>query len=101
MFAKIARAGGPRDGLCLTLVALGLSGCASAQNDRYDRLNSAWQASARAPEAPRQSNPDDTHSNETSLDRAAFIRSVLERNPTVEASRQAWRAALAAACACS
>lgn len=95
MFAKIARSGGPRDGLCLTLLALGLAACASEQTQRYDRLDSAWQASARPARDNRHGREGKVYSAENTLDRAAFVRAVLERNPSLESSRQAWRAALA------
>jgi outer membrane protein TolC len=52
-----------------------------------------WQR-AESAAAPEDSG-DDLFDGATTLDRAQLIRLVLERNPTVAASRDAWRAALA------
>jgi outer membrane protein TolC len=74
-------------GLLLTL-----GGCASTQTRRYDGLASELRRAAPPPGSASERLEVDRISR---LDRAAFVRAVLERNPNLESARQAWRAALA------
>jgi outer membrane protein TolC len=86
-------AAGPRRALLALAAALLLApGCASfEQGARRRALLDAWQESA-----PAASDEDvDPFPGSGSLERAALVRAVLERNPTLAAARQAWRAALA------
>jgi len=97
MFRKNWWAPGPSSGLGIALFALWVSGCAGAQAHRRDQLYSAWRASVPSSETSHPSGAVHGESLATadSLDRAAFVQAVLDRNPSLEASRQAWRAALA------
>lgn len=97
MFRKIWRVPDPCEGLGIVLLALGISACAGAQRQRHDRLYSEWRASALPSEASGNAKADGVRGIESAktLDRATFVRAVLERNPSLESSRQAWRAALA------
>lgn len=79
----------------LLLFSQAAAGCAaSAQTARYDALarELALVASPQRAAEPLADNPFEGHDT---LDRPALIRAVLERNPSVESARQAWREALA------
>ncbi len=75
------------------LVVLSLFGCASSQVAKHNEGLRAELASS-APRASERARGADLSSADR-LDRARLIRAVLERNPSVESARQAWRAALA------
>lgn len=70
----------------LSLLALAISGCAPVSAAHYER---AIQTLAQSPEAP----PPPVFGD--ALERSDLIAAVLKVNPTVEAARQAWQAALA------
>lgn len=85
-----------RPGWSLWVIVTALvAGCASAQTRRYDGLaRDLRDASARPGEredAERRGAIEDA----ARLDRAGFVRAVLASNPSIEAARQGWRAALA------
>lgn len=71
-----------------------LFGCAGQQGERYDRMAAALR---KTPATPRSGAERDGPPFEraAALERRAFVREVLRRNPSIEAARQAWRAALA------
>jgi outer membrane protein TolC len=69
-----------------------LSACASG-GPSYDSLHADVDSSARA---ALHSAPDDERAlTAPVLDRAAFVKAVLDRNPSVDEARMAWRAAVA------
>ncbi|HMR11242.1 MAG TPA: hypothetical protein PKA88_35925, partial [Polyangiaceae bacterium] len=70
------------------MLTIGLSACAGAQNQRHDRLNSAWRASAKPQDGSGGAGSGKGRSLETGqvLDRVTFVQAVLKRNPRVEAS---------------
>lgn len=76
------------------ILAFGLGGCATAQARRYDALSAELRR-----EGGRHAGANGGESLDmgelTRLDRAALIRAVLASNPSAEAARQGWRAALA------
>lgn len=96
MFRKNSWAPSPVEGFGIALFALGLSACAGSQSQRHDRMYSAWRGSARLV-TPSAGSASETRALDTAttLNRAAFVQAVLARNPNLESSRQAWRAALA------
>jgi cobalt-zinc-cadmium efflux system outer membrane protein len=67
---------------CATTYGAPSIGAMRAEYARAEPTAGARQADERALASPR-------------LDRCAFVAAVLDQNPTVEAARQAWRAALA------
>ena len=69
-----------------------LEGCATTGSASYDSLRSDY---ARAATPPSEQTEDDRVIGGPLLERGAFVRAVLHRNPTIESSRQAWRAAIA------
>jgi outer membrane protein, heavy metal efflux system len=74
------------------VLVLAVTGCLSGgQGDRY---RSMQQALARA-QAESVSDAPDPFAGESELTRDALLRSVVERNPTLAASRAAWQASLA------
>ena len=85
------RTGGVIIGFTLIFSA---SGCATSAGSRsYDSAQIDYRRSA-----PQSSRPERkgaaTVLEANVLDRNAYVRAVLERNPTVESARQGWRAAL-------
>ncbi len=94
MFRKIWQASHSREALGTALFVLSLSVCVGAQAQRPDRAYAEETQSRRPSSAANESG---LHAIDTaaSLDRATFVQAVLERNPSLEASRQAWRAAKA------
>jgi outer membrane protein TolC len=70
-----------------------LLGCAASGHDSYAALRS--DADARASADARAAADDDRLLAGPLLGRAAFVRAVLDRNRSIESSRQAWRAAVA------
>ncbi|MFZ1865525.1 MAG: TolC family protein [Polyangiales bacterium] len=71
------------------------TGCAHGQHERYEQLQSALhEAKQRGSEEARPEEPV-FFPSDSPLQREALVRAVLERNPNLEAARQAWRAALA------
>jgi cobalt-zinc-cadmium efflux system outer membrane protein len=74
----------------------GLAGCTHGQRARYDALRSALDdAESRSSPAEDPSIEPASFAVDRPLAREALVLAVLERNPNVEAARQAWRAALA------
>ena len=72
-----------------------LASCASAGGPSYDSLHADVDNAARA---ELRSAPDDERAlTGPSIDRPAYIKAVLDRNPSVEEARMAWRAAVARA----
>jgi outer membrane protein, heavy metal efflux system len=68
-------------------------GCAGpGLASRYQALDREWHREA---ERAAPADPADPFPGAPVLDRAALVREVLRRNPTLQASRYAWRAALA------
>ena len=88
--ARLLRAGGLATGSALILSLFGCAttaGGASHQTARTDYDHSGA--------APRSVPSDTTLGLKASaLDRRAYVRAVLERNPSIESARQGWRAAL-------
>lgn len=80
--------------VCFLILSVGLGGCATAQARRYDGLAAEFRRDSGRRSPARTREPLDVDGL-SRLDRVAFIRAVLARNPTAEASRQGWRAALA------
>ncbi len=80
---------------CLVL-GVGLGGCAHGQRAQYDALQSAIDE-ARPGNSTYDARTAEqaSFSDATALERAALVRAVLERNPNLDAARQAWRATLA------
>src|SRR5262245_9475100 len=75
----------------LVLFAPLLVSCAGPSlTTRHRELEDAWSRSA-----PVRPAGDDPLAGQTTLDRQAFVATVLARNPSIEAARWAWRAALA------
>src|SRR5258705_3896395 len=77
--------------LLLPLVAT--TACATATYTRYHEQTEDWQRAESA--APAADAGDHLFEGAPVLDRAELVRSVLARNPTVRAAREAWRAAIA------
>jgi outer membrane protein TolC len=81
--------------LCAAAAAHALlfaSGCAGSWAPSIREQREAWQrAETRAAEASALADP---FAGAAALERAALVRAVLERNPTLHAARHAWRAAL-------
>ena len=78
----------------LLLPLIAATACATATSTRYrEQTEDLRRAADAAPET--DTGDDDLFEGAAFLDRAELIRRVLERNPTVRASRDAWRAALA------
>ena len=75
----------------LVLFAPLLASCAGPSlTTRHHELEDAWQRSA-----PSHLASDDPFAGHVTLDRRALVAAVLARNPSIEAARWAWRAALA------
>jgi outer membrane protein TolC len=68
-------------------------GCGGGASPSPDSLRSAYDA-AGAPDA-RPTADDERSLSQAELDRSSFVRVVLRRNRSIEAARQAWRAAVA------
>jgi outer membrane protein, heavy metal efflux system len=85
------------------VVLFSLSGCAAtAGNASYRTLRADYDQTARASQAApseRGSLEAGTKSagqtGEATLDRASYVRAVLDSNPTIESARLGWRAAVA------
>ena len=83
----------PSSAYGLGLLLFAAQACATSGSSSYEAMRHDYAAlQTRARSARTQ---DDRALTTSPLDRAALIRAVLDRNPTLEASRQAWRAALA------
>lgn len=92
MCRKIWQAIRSREAFGTTLFVLGLSLCVEARGQRHDDVDAVGPAPARP-----STTATEPHSLDTAeaLDRVTFVKAVLERNPSLESSRQAWRAAMA------
>jgi cobalt-zinc-cadmium efflux system outer membrane protein len=76
-----------------TRLLVTLLGCsASAGSATYRSLQSTYPRSEPLSTSPAE---DTRLLSGPALERASFVRAVLERNPSIEAARQGWRAALA------
>ncbi|MGD8316726.1 MAG: TolC family protein [Myxococcales bacterium] len=71
------------------------SGCAHGQHERYEELQSALRETQRESRSGPVAGEPVAFTPDGPLRRKALVRAVLERNPNLEAARQAWRAALA------
>lgn len=91
--SKISSAWSIRRGWPCVILSVGLAGCATAQARRYDGLAADLRRTAASPRSTGGQSP--AIEALPSLDRIAFIRTVLARNPSIETARQGWRAALA------
>ena len=70
-----------------------LPGCATTRSASYESSRAAsTRATSQAPRAER--NDAALGLESATLDRQAYVRAVLERNPSIESARQGWRAAL-------
>jgi len=75
----------------LLIAALSLAGCASPElGARHRELEKSF--AARAPAATPDD--EDPFARAPELEREGLVREVLRRNPSLDAARQAWRAAL-------
>jgi outer membrane protein TolC len=75
----------------LVLFAPLLASCAGPSlTTRHQALEDAWSRSA-----PARPAGDDPFAGHATLERGALVAAVLARNPSIEAARWAWRAALA------
>jgi cobalt-zinc-cadmium efflux system outer membrane protein len=72
--------------------ALLLLGCATTGTEPYDAMRGE---ADRGAADDRQQAVDDATLNGPVLDRAAYVRAVLDRSRSIESARQAWRAAIA------
>lgn len=70
------------------------SGCAHGQRARYDELESALRDANQTRVDEEQPAESSSFAGDVPLERGALVRAVLARNPSLEAARQAWRAAL-------
>jgi outer membrane protein TolC len=83
------------------VILVSLSGCAAtAGSTSYDTLRADYDQAAGAPKPASDGRrtleakaADGTQ--DRVLDRAAYVRAVLDRNPTIESARLGWRAAVA------
>ena len=73
--------------------AVFLVGCAAAGRESYDAMRIDVDRASRVDS--RQQAADDQLLAGPVLERAAYVRAVLHRNPTIEVARQGWRAAIA------
>src|SRR3954464_1664972 len=75
-------------------IALVVSGCVATPGSAFNPLpRPAFDPPLRQP----SSSPRDDQAlglKAAALDRPAYVRAVLDRNPTLESARQGWRAAL-------
>jgi cobalt-zinc-cadmium efflux system outer membrane protein len=72
--------------------ALLLLGCATTGTESYGAMHAE---ADRGVADDRQQAADDATLNGPVLDRAAYVRAVLDRSRSIESARQAWRAAIA------
>src|SRR5689334_5337131 len=77
----------------LGCVLLAASSCATNGRSSYDEMRRDYAATQRQVRDERATTSAALES--APLSRVALIRAVLDRNPSVEAARQGWRAALA------
>jgi outer membrane protein TolC len=72
-------------------IALALAGCAGWSGPLEEQRDALARAERRAETAASAPDP---FAGAATLERAALVQAVLERNPTIAAARHAWRAAL-------
>jgi cobalt-zinc-cadmium efflux system outer membrane protein len=77
----------------LLVGSLALGGCATSGQGSYESLRSEVDRSAFA--SPHARPEDDRGLDGPFLERAVFVRAVLQRNPTIDAARSGWRGAVA------
>jgi outer membrane protein, heavy metal efflux system len=75
----------------VAVLALALAACGTTQGERYQSMR---QQLDRAPRRADEAGVDSLRSA-SELSRDALVATVLARNPTIDAARSAWRAALA------
>jgi outer membrane protein TolC len=76
---------------CLLAVAIAVLGCAGQAPIRYRELSRSLESSeASSP----TSGEDVAFAGRAVLERATYVRALLDRNPTIQAARHAWGAAL-------
>lgn len=82
------------DGSLTVLALLSLVGCAGTSGSAaYDSLKADYDRSAPVP-SRSVSREKPISTSAPVLERAAYVRAVLLRNPSIESARQAWRAAI-------
>jgi len=75
--------------------SMGLAGCAHGQRTDYDALQSAFDETTQTRRAAEEMLEERVSFDpDAPLEREVLVLAVLTRNPTLEAARQAWRAAL-------
>ena len=74
-------------------IALFLNGCATAGGSSFESMRADYERAVPGREEARVS--EDRVSDGEALDRTAYVRAVLRRNPTITSARQGWRAAIA------
>lgn len=79
-------------GSSLTAI-LTLAGCAAEQRARYEGLQ--LELRGLEPSSAQAGEDDDPFAGRDVLERSAVVDAVLARNPSIDAARYAWRAALA------
>jgi outer membrane protein TolC len=73
--------------------AIMLVGCATTGRDSYDSMRTDADRAGLVEERARAA--DESALDGPVLERGAYVRVVLHRNPSIEAARQGWRAAIA------
>ena len=74
-------------------LTVGLVACGSAQRQRYSQLEKQFFRAAERDRSFRQEKPGGKIDRDI-LDLGTFIKAVLAQNPSLDAARQAWRAAI-------
>lgn len=93
----VGRGAGPRWLVpsSLVLIAFASAGCATAGlHERYETLTQELQRADAEARGQGKGEPELAAGQGGSLDRGAFVRAVLARNPDVASARDAWRAAI-------
>jgi outer membrane protein, heavy metal efflux system len=88
------RASGVTMGLSFGVFLLGCATTAGTSSYHTANANFGQVRAVRAVTAPPLANDSAIGLETASLDRAAYVRAVLERNPSIESTRQGFRAAL-------
>jgi cobalt-zinc-cadmium efflux system outer membrane protein len=83
----------PRDPTVFTAAILFIASCASTGSGAFQRVSNDYRALEA--QLQRRRAADDRVLESATLDRATLIHAVLDRNPSLESVRQAWRATLA------
>jgi outer membrane protein TolC len=83
-----------RDCALIVLISLLAAACSGSSYSRHQRLSEEWLHAAPTRSTRPELESQALFAGQTSLERGPLIRHVLERNPTLQAARHAWRAAL-------